>query len=114
MVVPTQIFLINGHVIDETTGHGIPGLRVEAWDKDLLLNSLLGSASTGEQGAFHLEFSAPSGGVRGGRHPDLFFKVFQGPKLLKNTEQSVQFNETYEESNLTIEVKRRTYRRRIK
>ena len=110
--MPTQIFRINGHVIDETTRDGISGLRVEAWDKDLLLTTLLGSTLTGDQGAFHLEFPDSSIGQIGGSHPDLFFKVFKGEKLLKSTEQSVLRNLNYEETNLTIEVKRRARRRR--
>ena len=111
--MPKQIFRINGQVIDETTRDGIAGLRVEAWDKDLLVTTLLGSTLTGDQGAFHLEFSDSSIGPLGDRHPDLFFKVFHGEKRLKSTEQSVLRNLNYEETNLTIEVKRRSRRRRI-
>ena len=36
---------IRGRVIDEFTGDGIGGVRVEAWDKDFLFDDYLGSAS---------------------------------------------------------------------
>lgn len=111
--MPPRTFRISGHVIDERTRHGIPGLRVEAWDKDLRSNTLLGEALTDGQGAFHLEFtSASDGSLRRTRHPNLFFKVFQSQTLLKNTEQSVLMNLNYGDTNLTIEVKRRVHRRR--
>ena len=37
---------------------GIAGLRVEAWDKDMICNDLVGSAVTNEQGAFKIEFTS--------------------------------------------------------
>ncbi len=47
-----QTFRITGRVIDSTSQQGIAGLRVEAWDKDMVFNDLVGSAVTDEQGAF--------------------------------------------------------------
>ena len=112
--MPLRTFRISGHVIDERTRYGIPALRVEAWDKDLRSNTLLGVALTDGQGAFDLEFTSTPGGVlRGARHPNLFFKIFQGQTLIKNTEQSVLMNLNYGYTNVTIEVKRRVRRRRI-
>ena len=50
-------FLIQGRVIDPQTRHDIANLRVEAWDKDLRLNDLVGSAVTVEQGSFQMRFN---------------------------------------------------------
>lgn len=41
---------ITGRIIGRQTGNGLPGLRLEAWDKDCQYNDLVGSAITGESG----------------------------------------------------------------
>lgn len=60
----TNNFTITGHIIDRQTDRGIPGLRIEAWDKDLFFD----------------------------RKPDIFFKVYKGNTLVKSTEGSVLWN----------------------
>ncbi len=39
-----KTFRISGRVIDATTGLRIKGLRVEAWDKDLIFGALVGTS----------------------------------------------------------------------
>ena len=41
-----RVFKISGHVIDIETKRGIKGLRVEAWDKDLIVPDLVGGTTT--------------------------------------------------------------------
>lgn len=98
-------FHIIGHVIDQNTRRGVTGLRVEAWDKDLLVNDLVGSVTTDEQGAFRLEITkAYFSELFLDRRPDLYFKVFQDETLIKSTEDSVLWNVNQGETEITIEV----------
>jgi hypothetical protein len=50
-------FNIFGRVIHRQTRQGTANLRVEAWDKELMFNDLVGNAITDDQGAFHIEFT---------------------------------------------------------
>lgn len=84
---------IVGRVISETSKHGINGLRVEGWDKDLHHDDLIGSAITDAEGRFRIEFTgAYFRELFLDREPDLFFKVFSDDKLIKSTEDSVLWN----------------------
>ena len=53
-------FHINGRIINQENQQGIMGLRVEAWDKDLIFNDLVGNAITDAKGIFHIEFDESS------------------------------------------------------
>ena len=98
-------FRISGRVIDRKTRRGIAGLRVEAWDKDLIFHDLVGSAVTDAEGAFRIEFDESYfKGIFLDRLPDLFFKVFREDTLLRSTEASVLWNVPAGETEIIIEV----------
>ena len=48
-------YRINGRVIDRKDRFGISGLRVEAWDKELLFVEFVGNAITDDDGAFQIQ-----------------------------------------------------------
>lgn len=99
------IFQISGGVINRQTHCGIPGLRIEAWDKDLICDDLVGSALTDEQGHFQIEFDESYfQELFFDRQPDLFFKVFDKKRLIKSTEDSVLWNLRKGETQVVIEV----------
>ena len=94
---------ITGRVLDRRTQQGISGLRVEAWDKDMILDDLVGSAVTDARGVFRIEFGADYyRELFLDRQPDLFFKVYRGDELIRSTEDSVLWNTR--EREVTIEV----------
>jgi outer membrane protein assembly factor BamB len=98
-------YRIVGNVISSSTGQGVAGARVEAWDKDLHVNDLVGSAVTAEDGSFVIEFdSSYFRELFADRRPDLFFKVFLQDRLIKSTEDSVLWNVDAHDIPVTIEV----------
>jgi hypothetical protein len=96
---------ILGRVIDRKTGIGISGLRVEAWDKDLICDDLVDSAVTDEQGTFQISFNESYfRELFLDRSPDLFFKIFQENNLIESTENSVLWNIKSGENQMVMEV----------
>ena len=69
-------FIITGHIIDRQTGRGISGLRIEAWDKDLFFDDLVGSAETDAEGFFAIRFNEEHFKELIARRPDLYFRLF--------------------------------------
>jgi hypothetical protein len=100
-------FQIIGRVIDSNTGKGIPGLRVEAWDKDLIFDDFIGKTITDKQGKFVIEFTESHfKDIFLDRRPDLFFKIYENKKLIKSTEDSILWNVSSKVKNIgDIKVK---------
>lgn|GEM_PF-1082870 len=108
-------YWIRGAVVDKTTGQGIQGLTIEAWDKDVTsADDRLGSATTLQQGRFSIHFDSLQFADPGDRKPDVYFKVFSGTTLLLNTEADVKWNvgRRYERVRLEVNApqKRSSYR----
>ena len=98
-------FVIQGRVIDRNFQVGAPGVRVEAWDKDLIVSDLVGVATTDAEGTFRLEFeSAYFQELFADRSPDLFFKIFHKDELIRSTENAVLWNVAAGETEIGIEV----------
>lgn len=93
MAKKDKVVRITGRVIDRQTRSGVAGLRVESWDKDLLVHDHIGSAVTDAEGAFQIEVEdSQLKNIFIDRKPDLFFKVFDDGRLLRSTEDSVLWN----------------------
>ena len=100
-----EVFKITGKVVSSDTKEGIKGFRVEAWDKDLLVNDMVGSAISGDGGVFRIQFDKSYfEELFLDRRPDLFFKVFKGSRLIKSTEDSVIWNVERADIEQAIEV----------
>lgn len=96
---------ITGRLTDATTRSGGAGLRVEAWDKDLRVKEVIGSAVTDAKGSFQIEFEESH--LRKlflDRKPLLFFKVFRGDQLAASTEASVLWDADKPDSEVVIKL----------
>ena len=88
-----NIFHINGRVVDQQTGRGLGGLRVEAWDNDFIIEDLVGSKETDEHDRFCIVFDKRYyQEIIFDRKPDIYFKVFSDEELVHSTEDSVLWN----------------------
>jgi len=100
-----KTYRIIGRVINRMNRQGIGGLRIEAWDKDMIFNDLLGSATTDTQGKFLIVFDESRfKELFGDDSLDLFIRVFQEGVLIKSTEESVLWNVKDEQTESIIEV----------
>jgi DNA-binding transcriptional MerR regulator len=99
-------FTITGHILHAQTSNGIPDLRVEAWDKDLIFNDLVGSSVTDAEGKFSIEFfAAYFQECFLDRRPDLFFQVFNANnEQIASTEDSVLWNQSQDNQDIVITV----------
>lgn len=100
-----KLIQITGRVIERKTKQGLSNLRVEAWDKDLIVKNAIGSATTDQQGAFVIELAKSQfKDLFGDRHVLLFFKVFQDNQLIISTEGSVLWDRDAQDSEIVIKV----------
>ncbi len=98
-------FRISGRIINCQTHHGVPGLRVEAWDKDSIFDDLVGSALTDANGSFQMGFDESYfNEYFSDRRPDLFFRIFYQNRLILSTEDSVLWNVDRSDTEIVIEV----------
>jgi hypothetical protein len=99
--------VITGRVIERRTEKGVPGLRVEAWDKDKKYHDMLGQSLTDSQGRFRFAFEPEYFGDHApDRLPDVFFRVYQGETLLRTTQDEPIRNmrEKQREVVLTVDL----------
>ncbi|HEX8903473.1 MAG TPA: hypothetical protein VF771_01385, partial [Longimicrobiaceae bacterium] len=101
-----DVFHVSGRVVDSSTGRGAAGVRVEAWDRDLLIDDLIGSTETDENGQFQMRFDRSYfDELFVDRRPDLFFRVFRGEEPLDATDSPVIWDAGPETREVRIEVR---------
>src|SRR5271167_3455100 len=73
-------FTITGAVRQAENDIGVPGLFVKAYDKDFLLDDLLGTAITAADGAFEIISESSDFREFFERRPDLYLRVFRSDR----------------------------------
>lgn len=85
-------YRVVGSVIEAESGRPLEGLRVRAYDDDLVIDDYLGEARTDADGRFEIQFTEPQFMDVHETIPDVYLHVFDpsGGRLLLSTEDRVR------------------------
>ncbi len=97
-------YRISGRVVDQATGSPMTGLRVQAWDQDVLGDDRLGEATIGADGSFKIRFPVEAFRDVFEQRPDVFFRVYQGMDLVASTHDAVLWDAENPLTGVVIEV----------
>jgi hypothetical protein len=90
-----------GTVVEEESGKPLAGLKVRAFDKDLLIDDKLGVATTDAKGSFRIDYSQLdfSSIFSNETTPELYIRVYDATdkKLLFTSEKAIRRNVMVEE-----------------
>ncbi len=101
----SHTYRIIGTVKDKSSGAGIKGVLVKAWDNDLLFNDLVGSASTSTEGTFTMEFNESYfKEIFLDRYPDLYFEIYHKGKCIYSTQNEILCNLKPGEHTINLEI----------
>ncbi|MGH7392386.1 MAG: hypothetical protein ACREM3_23460, partial [Candidatus Rokuibacteriota bacterium] len=100
-----QPFRLTGLVRNRATGAPLPGLRVEAWDRDTRYHDMLGVDITDGEGRFTIRFDEEYyGDFAPDRLPDVYFRVLREDQVLGGTEDSIIRNLRERDRDVVIDV----------
>jgi hypothetical protein len=83
-----------GVVVEQESGRPLSGLRVRAYDQDLVFDDALGETRTDAAGRFEIVFTEAQFRDFTETAPDLYIRIYDatGTKLLHTTERAVRHN----------------------
>ena len=92
-------YRIEGRVCEAETGRPLVGLRVCAYDLDLLKDDSLGEAVSDADGSFQIRFTERAFQELPGERPDLYLRIFDasGRVELASTQSEVRRSARVEE-----------------
>ena len=81
-----------GTVVEEESGKPLQGLRVRAYDKDLIFDDKLGEKVTDAAGKFEISYTEAHFRDLEETLPDVYIRIYDatGKKLLYTTEKAVR------------------------
>ncbi|PQJ26818.1 hypothetical protein BSZ35_17950 [Salinibacter sp. 10B] len=82
-------YRISGTVVNEKSREGLAGLRVQAWDRDVVHDDFLAAATTGRAGSFSLQFAPVRfKETHFEEGPNVFFRILDGDTVLAEIDRS--------------------------
>ena len=97
-------FIVTGQIIVKEDRSGVFGLSVSIFDKDLLFDDLLGTATTDEDGRFTLIYQEKDFSSLFEKAPDLYVKVLDcREEIVFSSEDAVRWNAD-QKVNFAIEI----------
>ena len=83
-----------GTVVEEESGKPLQGLRIRAFDKDLIFDDKLGDTLTDAAGNFEISYTEAHFRDLDETEPDVYIRIYDGSgkKLLYTTERAVRRN----------------------
>jgi len=87
-------FRILGKIEEEETGRPLADLIVRAFDRDLIFDDRVGTATTDEDGRFEIRFSPDDFRELGESRPDLYLRVYDrsGHHEIHQTTDAIRWN----------------------
>jgi hypothetical protein len=81
-----------GTVVEQESGKPLQGLRVRAYDKDLIFDDKLGDTLTDAAGKFEISYTEVHFRDLEETEPDVYIRIYDptGKKLLYTTEKAVR------------------------
>ena len=96
---------IRGRVVARRSGQALARMRVEAWDSELTDYQPLSATVTDATGKFELSLDGAFMGVTpDDRVPEIFFRVFDGERLISTTEGRVAWGREGAGREVAVEV----------
>ena len=86
-------FVLSGTVSERESGRPLAGLVVRAFDKDLIHDDYLGSATTDAEGRYEVRFTRAAFRDLFEHHPDLYVRIYDAAgREVGSTERAVRWN----------------------
>ncbi len=99
-------FKITGRIREKESGLGVSGLHIRAYDKDMLFDDLLGTATSDEKGFFSMQYSDKDFRELFDVRPDIYLAVYAPPmRLLLDTKGTVRWEASNQE-HFELEISR--------
>lgn len=100
-----RTYRVQATLVHARTRQPLPGLRAELLDRDLICDDLVAGAVSDEHGRVSMTFdSTYFRELFFDRRPDLFFRIFDGERLVHDTRDSVLWNVSDPRTELVIEI----------
>lgn len=97
-------FKLSG-IVKNSLGLPLPNLRIEAWDRDMIVNDFVGEAFTDISGKFTISFTGKRfQELFFDASPDIYFKIYDDKELVHSTENNVLWNVKQGDQDLTIVI----------